>query len=144
MSVMEYYMELFVEVLLPEELREWAGWLVAGLLIVAAVLMLLSLWSLCSPGDYGSGNNPWFRHIDTTPRCHQKKHFRLEHVWEYTGRGVVSGATKIDADTKFPLSGPLVGRQTWKAVRRVTDGDRDAMLEPEDGSFDPVQNPVSP
>ena len=82
---------------------------------------------------YGSGeNNRWNRRIRIDRPKFDSKHIKLQHKWIYTAEngtpdmdivrnkpfGTVSA---IDNNTKMPLSGHLVGRQTWKAVPNTTN-----------------------
>ncbi len=126
---------------------EWATDPVVLLSIVAGAALLLVLqWQTARPAaGFGSGSNTWFRHIDSTPRKHQPKHHKLEHVWEYTGRGVrpnASGDGFVDDMTGEEVVGPLAGRQTWRPHAR-DDEDTLRAFEPEDKAFNPVKNPVS-
>jgi hypothetical protein len=115
----------------------------AGLTLVALVWVYRLSSSSKKAESFGSGSNPWFAHIDKTPRCHQKTHHKLEHCWKYTGRGtkVVDGVS-VDAVTGVPLTGSLYGRQTWEAVPR-SGARTTAALDPEKYVFDPEANPVS-
>ncbi|KAA0164284.1 hypothetical protein FNF31_02518 [Cafeteria roenbergensis] len=124
---------------------EWATDPVVLLSIVAGAALLLVLqWQTARPAaGFGSGSNTWFRHIDSTPRKHQPKHHKLEHVWEYTGRGVrpnASGDGFVDDMTGEEVVGPLAGRQTWRPHAR-DDDDTLRAFEPKDKAFNPVKNP---
>lgn len=126
---------------------EWAADPVVLLSIAAglAVLVVLRCQTARPAAGFGSGSNTWFRHIDSTPRKHQPKHHKLEHVWEYTGRGVrpsASGDGFVDDVTGEEVVGPLAGRQTWRPHAR-DDEDMLRAFEPVDKTFNPVKNPVS-
>jgi len=112
---------------------------------LAAAAAIAWVWSSRPASGFGSGNNPWFRHIDSTPRRHQTKHHKLEHVWEYRGRGVKhepAAGGFVDEVTKQVVNGPLLGRQTWRPMKGTRE-DVLRRLQPEDDSFDPAANPVS-
>lgn len=77
---------------------------------------------------YGSGeNNRWNRRIRVDRPVHDSKQYKLEHRWVYTAENATPDmdvcrtkpfgtVSATDNNTGMPLSGHLVGRQTWKAV----------------------------
>jgi hypothetical protein len=77
----------------------------------------------------GSGaNNRWNRRIRTERPKFLSKHHQLEHAWEYASAGATpdmekakSGTygtvTATDGSYGNPLSGHLIGRQTWRPIK---------------------------
>ena len=87
-------------------------------LTASAVVLAVALWHfLCrvkSRRGYGSGeNNSWNRRIRMERPVHVSKHHRLEHVWEYTGPSPAPAAALPGSG---PVTGHLIGRQTWSPV----------------------------
>ena len=98
MNVFEGVVQLVADFVLPAEWREWADVLLAAAVLCAGVAAWQAFRAACSPGDFGSGNNPWFRHIDSTPRQHQKKHF----LWSTCGSIPAEGSEKLNLARMLP------------------------------------------
>ena len=118
---------------------------------LAAVLVLYLAYALRPRAvmGYGSGSNSlWSRRIRTDRPVHNRVHHQLERAWVYMGaggsadlravsRGLAAQARSgTDARSKAPLTGHLVGRQTWASLPagHPLQGMQDGL------AFDPTAN----
>jgi cycloartenol synthase len=121
-------------------------------LVLSGMLVVLSAlaWSRKPAPGYGSGaNNNWSRRIRIDRPAHRRKHFQLADVWVYTGAGgsvdldavrdaPLGTVSAIDSATGGPLSGHLIGRQTWRPLPGASAAARAAQARL---SFNPQANP---
>ena len=97
---------------------------------IGVLFFIILPWLFCGSRNkrgYGSGeNNRWNRRIRTDRPKFVSKHYKLQHIWQYKGagskvdmsvvkRGVDGAISAHDSSTGYPLSGHLIGRQTWEA-----------------------------
>eukprot|EP01138_Halocafeteria_seosinensis_P012422 gb/GECG01012693.1/.p1 GENE.gb/GECG01012693.1/~~gb/GECG01012693.1/.p1 ORF type:complete len:840 (+),score=88.00 gb/GECG01012693.1/:1-2520(+) len=114
-------------------------------LLVASCIAYCGLpsWLKKDKKSLGSGaNSYWNRYIDMNPPKHAAVHHKMKYKFRYGGSAGEPGTPEKpgrDKITGYPVTGHLVGRQTWIPV----GPDEEPPAVETDFTFDPSVNPNS-